>query len=85
MKQKEKAVQVCTLCPGATKTNFFAQEGTETPQSAMTAEDVASYAYKQFMKNKDVTVPGFLNRIIIKFPLKLKMRAVAKMKKENVV
>ena len=77
---KGKGVQVCTLCPGATKTNFFAQEGTETPQSAMTAEDVARYAYKQFMKNKDVIVPGFVNKIIIKFPLKLKMRTVAKMK-----
>jgi len=78
---KEKGVQVCILCPGATKTNFFALEGTETPQSAMTAEAVAKYAYKRFMKNKEITVPGFVNRIKIWLPVKLKMMAVAKMKK----
>jgi len=77
---KEKGVQVCTLCPGATKTNFFVQEGTETPQSAITAEDVARYAYKRFMKNKEITISGFVNRITRWFPVKLKMMAVAKMK-----
>lgn len=77
---KEKGVQVCTLCPGATKTNFFAQEGTRTPREAMTSEDVARYTYEQFMKNKEVIIPGFINKIKIKFPMKLKIRAVAKMK-----
>jgi len=77
---KEKGVQVCTLCPGATKTNFFVQEGTKIPRSAMTAEDVARYAYKRFMKNKDITISGFVNRITRWFPVKLKMMAIAKMK-----
>jgi len=77
---KEKGVQVCTLCPGATKTNFFAQEGTRTPREAMTSEDVARYTYEQFMKNKEIIIPGFINKIKIKFPMKLKIRAVAKMK-----
>jgi short-subunit dehydrogenase len=77
---KKKGVQVCTLCPGATKTNFFVQEGTKTPQGAMTAEDVAMYAYKRFMKNKEIIVPGFINRIIKWIPVKLKMMVVAKMK-----
>lgn len=78
---KKKGVQVCTLCPGATKTNFFVQEGTETPSSAMTAEEVSRYAYKRFMKNKDIIVPGLLNRIVRCIPVKLSMMAVAKMKK----
>lgn len=77
---KKKGVQVCTLCPGATKTNFFTQEGTETPQNALTAEAVAIYAYKRFMKNKDVTVTGFWNRFIQWIPVKLRIIAVAKMK-----
>lgn len=77
---KKKGVQVCTLCPGATKTNFFVQEGTEAPQNALTAEAVANYAYKRFMKNKDVTVTGFGNRFIQWIPTKLRMMAVAKMK-----
>jgi len=70
---KDKGVQVCTVCPGATKTNFFVQEGAETPSSAR-------YAYKRFMKNKDITVSGFVNRITRWLPVKFKMMAVAKMK-----
>lgn len=77
---KKKGVQVCALCPGATRTNFFIQEGTKTPQDAMTAEDVAKYAYKQFMQNKEVIVPGFINRFKNLFPVKFKMKFVAKMK-----
>jgi len=77
---KEKGVQVSTLCPGATKTNFFAQEGKEAPKNAMTAEDVATFAYKRFMKNKEITVSGFVNRITRCFPMKFKMMVVAKMK-----
>lgn len=80
---KEKGVQVCTLCPGATKTNFFAREGTKTPRSAMTAEEVAGYAYKRFMKNKNITVPGFANRIKNWIPVKLRMMFVAKMKSQK--
>ncbi|URZ07489.1 SDR family NAD(P)-dependent oxidoreductase [Clostridium felsineum] len=77
---KKKGVQVSTLCPGATKTNFFHREGTITPRSAMTAEEVAVYAYKLFMKNRSVIVPGFTNRIKNWLPVKLKMMFVAKMK-----
>lgn len=80
---KEKGVQVCTLCPGATKTNFFAREGTRTPESAMTAEDVAGYAYKRLMKNKDITIPGLANRIKNCFPMKLKIIFVASMKSKK--
>jgi short-subunit dehydrogenase len=78
----KKGVQVCTLCPGATKTNFFVKEGTETPKIAMAAEDVARYAYKRFMNNKEIIVPGLVNRIIRWIPVKLKMKIVAKMKNE---
>lgn len=77
---KQKSVQVSTLCPGATKTNFFAQEGKEAPRNAITAEDVARYAYNRFMKNKEITVSGFKNRITRWFPVKFKIMVVAKMK-----
>lgn len=77
---KERGVQVCTLCPGATKTNFFEKEGTKIPRSAMTAEAVAKYAYKRLMKNKETSVPGFINKIIRYLPIKIKMKVVAKMK-----
>lgn len=77
---KKKGVQVCTLCPGATKTNFFIQEGKETPWYAMAVEDVAKFAYKRFMRNKDISVPGLINKVKNWFPVKLKMIAVVKMK-----
>ena len=74
-------VQVCTLCPGATKTNFFVREGTDLPKFSMPADKVAEYAYKQFMKNKSVFIPGFINRIMQAFPTNIKMLAVVKIKK----
>lgn len=77
---KGKGVQVCTLCPGATKTNFFAQEGKKIPRGAMTSEDVARYAYKRLMNNKDIIVPGFINRLIRWTPVKFRMMVIARMK-----
>lgn len=77
---KKKGVQVSTVCPGPTKTNFFANEGTKTPREAMTSFDVARYTYKQFMKNKEVIIPGLINKIKIRFPEKFKIMFIAKMK-----
>jgi short-subunit dehydrogenase len=81
---KKKGVQVSTLCPGATETNFFVQEGTKTPINAMNPETVAKLAYKGLMKNKGIIIPGFLNRLKNLFPVKFKMFVVAKVKKEKV-
>jgi short-subunit dehydrogenase len=75
-------VRVCTLCPGATQTNFFAREGTDLPKTAMSADEVAEYAYRQLMKNKSVFIPGFINRVMQAFPTDIKMLAVAEMKKD---
>lgn len=80
---KKNGVQVCTLCPGATGTNFFAQEGTKIPRNAMTAEEVVRYAYKRFMKNMDITIPGLANKLKNLLPTKLKMIVVAKMKYQH--
>ena len=77
---KKKGIQVCTLCPGATKTDFFNKAGTKTPMSAMSAQLVAQYAYRRFMKNKEISVPGVMNRVIRLIPKKIKMYAVAAMK-----
>ena len=75
-------MQVCTLCPGATKTNFFAREGTDLPKTSMPADEVAEYAYRQLIKNKSVFIPGAINRVMQAFPTNIKMLAVAKMKKD---
>lgn len=79
---KEKGVTVSVLCPGATKTNFFKQEGFETPKSAMSTEKVANYAYSSLMKNKEIIIPGWKNKILPIIPTRLKMQAVANMKRK---
>ena len=38
------------------------------------------FAYRRLMKNKEIIVPRFRNRIMRWFPVKLKMMVVAKMK-----
>lgn len=78
---KKKGVQVCILCPGATKTNFFDREGKKIPKGAMTAEMVAAYAYKKFMKNKEIIVPGTIHKMLRLMPVRFKMMFVAKIKK----
>lgn len=78
---KKKGIQVCILCPGATKTNFFDREEKKIPKGAMTAEMVASYAYKKFMKNKEIIVPGTIHKMLRLMPAIFKMMFIAKMKK----
>lgn len=78
---KGKEIQVSTLCPGATKTRFFEKEHTTTPASAMSAEKVAQIAYKGMMKNKEIIIPGIKNVLLQCLPVKIKMRAVAMMKR----
>ena len=77
---KEKGVQICVLCPGATKTNFFNAEGTITPKDAMSAKEVANIAVKRLMKNKEVTITGMKNKLLQLLPVKIKMIGVANMK-----
>ena len=77
---KKRGVQVCVLCPGATKTNFFTKEGVNTPTNAMSPEKVAAYAYKRLQHNKEISIPGFMNKIMQLFPINIKMYFVAKMK-----
>lgn len=80
---KRKGVQVCTLCPGTTDTEFFHKTGRETPRGAMSPEKTAEYAYRKLMKNKEVAVPGILNQIFRIFPVKIKVFCVELIKKKK--
>ena len=80
---KSKGVVISTLCPGATKTNFFNREGTITPHTAMSAEKVAQIAFRGLQKNKEIIIPGLKNRLLQLFPVKVKMISVAKMKQNK--
>ena len=80
---KSKGVVISTLCPGATKTNFFNREGTITPHTAMSAEKVAQIAFRGLQKNKEIIIPGLKNRLLQLFPVKVKMISVPKMKQNK--
>lgn len=68
------------LCPGSTKTQFFGKEGIEIPVIADSPEMVAEFAYRKLMKNKEVIVPGLMNRLSRLLPTGMKIRLVAMMK-----
>lgn len=80
---KKKGVQICTLCPGTTDTDFFHKTGRETPKGAMSPERTAEYAYRKLMRNKEVAVPGILNQLLRIVPVKIKIFFVALIKKEK--
>ncbi|HBA97413.1 MAG TPA: short-chain dehydrogenase [Lachnospiraceae bacterium] len=80
---KGHGVNVCTLCPGTTRTRFFKKEGIKTPVWAMPAGKVAEYAVDGLEKNKAVIIPGNINKILKAVPSGIKLAAVAYMKKHN--
>lgn len=77
---KGRGVQICTLCPGTTKTEFFTKAGATPPRYGLTAEVVAEAGYRGLMKNKAVIVPGFIFRALRLLPSSVKMAAIGRMK-----
>lgn len=75
-----RGVQVCALCPGTTRTQFFQREGVETPPWAMSAEKTARIAFRGLMAGREVIVPGLGNRLLRLLPLRLRIWGVARMK-----
>ena len=74
---------VSTLCPGTTGTGFFVRVGVKTPFFAMKPERVAATAYAGLRKERDVIIPGALNKVLRIVPAGVKLNAVAKMKKKQ--
>ncbi len=62
---KGKGINVITLCPGATKTNFSKRAGKGDLDVAMSAKEVAEYGYKALIKNKAICIPGFMNKVLV--------------------
>lgn len=78
---KRHGVSVCALCPGTTDTGFFERADSTTPKGAMSAENVADYAYKQFMRGKAEIIPGVAFRLMKLCPVPIKTAVIAAVKK----
>ena len=74
-------VQVCTLYPGTTRTKFFDRAGSKTPVWAMSPDKVAECAYRGLMRNKEMIIPGVMNKLLRLVPTKVKLIGVAVLKK----
>ncbi len=67
-------VTVSTLCPGATKTEFAKKANMENTllfkRFVMEPQEVAGIAYREFMRNKKIIIPGLYNRmLVLSFPI----------------
>lgn len=62
---KEDGIDVVTLCPGATKTEFCKRAGKQDMSNAMTSDDVAKIGYRGLLKNKAIIVPGTFNKVAV--------------------
>lgn len=61
-------IEVYTLCPGATRTNFARSAGRSDSKIAMSPDYVARETYKGLKKHKKVIIPGLKNRIWVMLP-----------------
>ena len=62
---RDFGITVTTVCPGATRTEFSKRAGKKDLKNAMNARVVARAAYLGMNKNKDVVIPGFINKVAI--------------------
>ena len=62
---KDYGIDVVTLCPGATKTEFCKRAGKEDLGNAMSSDDVARIGYRGLLKNKAIIVPGIFNKFAV--------------------
>ena len=64
LKMKKYDVCVSTLCAGAVDTNFNSDLGISFFVKPKSSEYVAKYAIDKMLKNKEVIIPGIMNRIL---------------------
>lgn len=65
---KPFGIHVCTLCPGATHTEFSMHAGRKVSPFAMSASKVAKIAYHDVLKHKNVCIPGIANKLLVHIP-----------------
>ena len=63
LKMKDINVVVSTLCAGAVDTNFNSDLGVSYFIPPSNSQKVAEYTIKKLMKNKEIIIPGTINKI----------------------
>lgn len=63
LKKKKSNVKISILCPGPVKTNFNNVAGVKFELKSLSSEYVAKYAVNKMLKNKEIIIPGFINKI----------------------
>ena len=64
LKMKKYDVHVSTLCAGAVDTNFNSDLGISFFVKPSSSEYVAKYAIDKCLKNKEVIIPGTMNKLL---------------------
>lgn len=83
VRREAPGVTVSVLCPGSTRTRFFARAGVRTPRGAMTAEAVARAAFRGLMNGREIIFPSWSSRLMQLAPTRLKMWAVGLVKRRS--
>lgn len=78
---RDTNVQISVLCPGSTDTAFFEKTGRKKPLIRMKPEKVAKITYRRLLDGKQIIIPGFANRTMLKLPARLKVKAISRIKK----
>ena len=81
---KQYNIQVSVLCPGAVATNFSKRAGKKENPIAMKPEYVAKEAYKGLKKGKELIIPKWYYRLLVKIPPFLAVRLLEKQQKNMI-
>ncbi len=64
LRMKNINVSVSTLCAGAVDTNFNSDLGISFFIPPSNSESVAKYSIKKLFKNKEIIIPGIINKLV---------------------
>lgn len=86
---REDNIKVMCVCPGPVKTEFKGMENIKNENIfIMSPQKVAEIAIKDYFKNKEISIPGTVNKILVfisKFiPRKLELKILKKIQKKKI-
>lgn len=81
MEKKSTELEIIALCPGPVDTDFYKKSKGTMSRFHESAEDVVSYCMSHL--NQTVIIPGWYNRAIRLVPLKIREKALLRLKKQK--